>query len=229
MNPASTFKERAARHAALSDPVRLQIVDELSTSDRAPNELLRLTGIASNLMAHHLDVLERAGLIERSRSSGDGRRRYVRLRRESLVGLSVPRSPKPGRALFVCSANSARSQMAAALWHQTTGESATSAGTHPADQVHPQAVAAAHRAGIDIGEAVPRNIAAIGPLPPLMITVCDRAHEEIEADELWVHWSIQDPVAAGTDAAFDAALQEIRERIKAYVATGINPHEPMPS
>ncbi|MEZ5269751.1 MAG: winged helix-turn-helix domain-containing protein [Microthrixaceae bacterium] len=73
--------ERAARHAALGDPVRLSVVDELVVSDRSPVELSRLVGIESNLLAHHLDILEEAGLIERSRSSGDGRRRYVHLRR----------------------------------------------------------------------------------------------------------------------------------------------------
>ena len=65
---------RAARHAALGDPVRLAIVDELAASDRAPVELRRRLGLESNLLAHHLDVLEGVGLITRSRSSGGGRR-----------------------------------------------------------------------------------------------------------------------------------------------------------
>ncbi|MCB1262135.1 MAG: winged helix-turn-helix transcriptional regulator, partial [Acidimicrobiales bacterium] len=82
-----TVHERAARHAALGDPVRLAIVDELSTSDRAPVELRRRLDLASNLLAHHLDVLEAVGLIERSRSSGDGRRRYVHLCHAALDGL----------------------------------------------------------------------------------------------------------------------------------------------
>ena len=62
---------RAARHGALSDPVRLAIVDALVLSDRAPVELRRLVGIESNLLAHHLDVLESVAMIERSKSSGD--------------------------------------------------------------------------------------------------------------------------------------------------------------
>ncbi|MGZ7087040.1 MAG: ArsR/SmtB family transcription factor, partial [Ilumatobacteraceae bacterium] len=79
--------DRAARHAALGDPVRLAIVDELAVSDRAPVELRRLIGIESNLLAHHLDVLERVGFISRTRSSGDGRRRYVHLHRRALDDL----------------------------------------------------------------------------------------------------------------------------------------------
>src|SRR5512147_2971352 len=142
MEPTTTLEIRAARHAALGDPARLAIVDELSVSDRAPVEIRRLLEMESNLLAHHLDVLERVGLIERSRSSGDGRRRYVHLLPDALDGLAPGRRIHAGDALFVCRANSARSQLAAGLWHQATGETATSAGTHPADRVHPGAVAA---------------------------------------------------------------------------------------
>lgn len=51
------------------------MIDELTVSDRSPVELRRLLKVESNLLAHHLDVLDGVGLIERSRSSGDGRRR----------------------------------------------------------------------------------------------------------------------------------------------------------
>ena len=90
--------ERAGMHAALGEPVRLAMVDDLAVSDRAPVELAERHGLASNLLAHHLDVLEQAGLIERSRSSGDGRRRYVRLRHEVLdvLGVGVDGSGWPG-------------------------------------------------------------------------------------------------------------------------------------
>jgi len=209
---------RAARHAALGDPGRLAITDELSVSDRAPVELGHLLGMESNLLAHHLDVLERVGLIERSRSSGDGRRRYVHLRRSALDGLAPGRSVPTGPALFVCTANSARSQLAAALWEQTTGHPAWSAGTHPAEHVHPRAVAAARRAGLDLTAAVPHDLTAIEVRPPLVITVCDRAHEELDADGTWLHWSIADPVPAGTTLAFDTALRDLRDRIGSLVA-----------
>ena len=56
-----SVESRAARHAALGDPVRLAIVDELAVSDLAPVELHERIGIASNLLAHHLDVLETRG------------------------------------------------------------------------------------------------------------------------------------------------------------------------
>lgn len=218
MDPSVALAARAARHAALGDPARLELVDELCVSDRAPVELRRQLGMESNLLAHHLDVLERVGLIERSRSSGDGRRRYVHLLPEQLEGLGPARYIRAGAALFVCSANSARSQLAAALWRQTTGEPATSAGTHPADRVHPGALAAARRAGLDLDGVTPRDLADVEALPPLVITVCDRAHEELDPDDSWLHWSIPDPVLVGTKAAFDAALADLRDRIRAFVA-----------
>jgi len=217
MDPAPALDERAQRYAALGDPARLAIVDELSVSDRAPVELRRRLGLESNLLAHHLDVLERVGLVERSRSSGDGRRRYVHLHHDALDHLAPVRGVRPGRALFVCSANSARSQLAAALWSRTTGAEAESAGTHPAERVHPGAVAAAARAGVDLGSATPHDLADVASFPPLVITVCDQAHEELDPDDHWLHWSIPDPVPVGSKAAFDATVVELRERIGALV------------
>jgi protein-tyrosine-phosphatase len=165
-----------------------------------------------------LDVLEKVELIERSRSSGDGRRRYVHLLPAALDGLAPGRAIPQGAALFVCSANSARSQLAAALWHRATGAPAASAGTHPAERVHPGAVAAARRAGLDLEAATPHDLADIATLPPLVITVCDRAHEELDPDDAWLHWSIPDPVPAGNKAAFDGVVTELQSRIRGVLA-----------
>ncbi len=218
MKPPLSVDDRAARHAALGDPARLAIVDALTGSDRAPVELRRRLGLESNLLAHHLDVLEQVGLIERSRSSGDGRRRYVHLHAEELAALAAPRHHATGRALFVCRANSARSQLAAALWRTTTGHPATSAGTHPAPRVDPRAVAAARRAGLDLTDAVPQALSDVRARPALVITVCDQAHESLEPDDTWLHWSVPDPVAVGTRAAFDATVRELRMRISTFTA-----------
>jgi len=208
--------QRAARHAALGEPIRLAIVDELTRSDRAPVELAELVGVESNLLAHHLDVLERVGFIERARSSGDGRRRYVHLRHDAL---DDPRPALPlGPALFVCSANSARSQLAAALWNQVTGFEAASAGTHPAEAVHPGAVAAATRADLRPLVDRPRSIDDVATPPALVVTVCDQAHEALDPAPTWLHWSVADPVAIGTTRAFDATVTELRRRIDAVTA-----------
>jgi ArsR family transcriptional regulator, arsenate/arsenite/antimonite-responsive transcriptional repressor / arsenate reductase (thioredoxin) len=191
-------------------------VDELFGSDRSPFELGRLTGVGSNLLAHHLDVLEGVGLITRNRSSGDGRRRYVHLRGDVLTALARRRiSRQP--ALFVCTHNSARSQLASALWSRITMQQADSAGTHPAARVHPGAVAAARRAGVDLSRSRPRLLDETTIGDRLVVTVCDRAHEELNPSPSWLHWSIPDPVAAPSKAAFDATVADLSERIVSLV------------
>lgn len=205
---------RARIHAALGEEHRLAIVEELAASDRSPGELGRRFELPTNLLAHHLDVLEDVGLIERFVSAGDRRRRYVRLRRGPLVDLGVSPTPPAGAVSFVCSHNSARSQLAAAMWRDRTGHDALSAGTEPAERVHPGAIAAAARAGLDLSDARPRLLDS-SSTPDVVVTVCDRAHEELEPGPGWWHWSIPDPVPAGSDAAFDAVVAELDERIGA--------------
>jgi protein-tyrosine-phosphatase len=205
---------RAALHAALGEPVRLAIVEDLVVSDRSPKELATRFSVSSNLLAHHLDVLEDVGLIERFMSAGDRRRRYVRLVRAPLARLGVATARPAGQMVFVCSHNSARSQLAAALWTARTGRRATSAGTHPADRVHPEAVAAGSRAGLDLSHSVPRMFDA-GGHGELVVTVCDQAHEELDPAPGWWHWSLPDPVEDGRPAAFDAVITELDDRIRA--------------
>jgi protein-tyrosine-phosphatase len=202
----------------LGDPIRLAIVDELSASDRAPVELQRLVEVPSNLLAHHLDVLENVGLISRSRSSGDGRRRYIRLEPGALDALTPDRRRPVQRALFVCTHNSARSQLAAAMWTQVTNQAADSAGTHPAGRVHPGAIAAGRRVGLDLTNAYPKRLDDLRRRPALVITVCDQAHEELAPQPTWLHWSVPDPVTHPTKTAFDATVVELRTRITGLVS-----------
>jgi protein-tyrosine-phosphatase len=223
----TSVARRAAVHAALGDPTRLRLVDALALSDLAPSELAELVGIDSNLLAHHLDVLAAAGLVDRARSHGDRRRRYLRLRHEALGSIGVDPTVRARRVLFVCTANSARSQLAAALWNAVHPVPATSAGTDPADRVHPQARRAAERRGLDLAGARP------APLPhgetDLVVTVCDRAHEQLRRRPLRsrtvLHWSVPDPAQAGTARAFDAAAEQLEHRIARLgpAVTGAHP------
>ena len=215
---SDSLERRARLHAALGDPHRLAIVDELSRSDRTPSQLGERCGLGSNLVAHHLHVLTDAGLVERFPSSGDRRRRYVRLRREPLIELGALTARPAGAVLFVCTQNSARSQLAAALWTDRTGQRAESAGTEPADEIHPGAVAAAERAGLDLQGRRPSSLTdADQRSVDVVVTVCDRAYEELSAPDGWWHWSTPDPVTAGSPAAFDEVLADLDARIKALV------------
>jgi len=209
------LSDRVNIHAALGDAVRLRIVDELLLGDRTFRELVDSSGVLGNLAAHHLKVLEDAGLITRRQSDGDHRRRYISLQYERLEAAA----PAPGRldvgfVVFICTHNSARSQFAAELWRTTTGGPADSAGTEPASRVHPLAVEVAGEFGVDLRDATPKALTEISRTPNLVISVCDRARESGRG---WsspsVHWSIPDPVSDGGIEAFRAAFGEITERV----------------
>lgn len=203
---------RAARHAALSDPARLRIVDLLVLGDLSPTDLQAQLGISSSLLAHHLNLLEHEGIIVRSRSEADRRRSYVRIVPGALDQLGPVSAGAAHRVVFVCRANSARSQLAAALWARTSKIPVASAGTHPAERIDPGAIAAAHRHGLSFRTHKPRGLGDVLEERDYVITVCDVAHEEM-GNVPGLHWSIPDPVRVGGDAAFDSAYEDIAQRI----------------
>ena len=217
-------------HAALADPHRLSIVDALALSDRSPSELASELEIGTNLLAHHLQVLEDAGLIARSASAGDRRRRYLALRAEGLTAIAEPIATLVARnILFICTANSARSQLAAAVWNARHEVPASSAGTRPATAVHAQALAAATRAGLDLSGAHPRALGEVVEQPDLVVSVCDIAHEELgrlPESAPMLHWSIPDPVTDGSSSAFDEALHRITSRVEALAPHVRPPRRP---
>lgn len=206
---------RAAVHAALADPARLRVTDALSDGDASPKQLGAMLAMPSNLLAHHLRVLEQAGIISRRRSEGDHRRSYLQLIPGILESLAGPAARTAPRVLFVCTANSARSHLAAALWRQASSIPAASAGTHPAATIDPGAIDAAARHCLPLPRRRPCHIAEVQHDGDLVVTVCDLAYEEL-GDLVAVHWSVPDPVPAGDPASFDAALAELVHRVERF-------------
>ena len=194
--------QQAAVHRALGDPHRLAVVAWLELTDATPTELADRLGLASNLVAFHLDVLEEVGLITRHRSQGDGRRRYVTLgptaRTVGTVNADAWDPPLTARrVVFVCTHNSARSQLASAIWTARTGRTSWSAGSQPADRVDPDAVAIAADHGLDLSAARPVGYAQVDVAPDLVVSVCDRVREDgLPFDAPLLHWSVPraDPV-----------------------------------
>jgi protein-tyrosine-phosphatase/DNA-binding HxlR family transcriptional regulator len=203
---------RAAIHAALADSARLLITDRLAEGDASPSELGTLLAMPSNLLAHHLRVLEDARIITRRRSEGDHRRSYLRLVPAALDSLTAVPRRTASRVLFVCTANSARSHLAAALWRQASAVPATSAGTHPAEAIDPAAVEAARRHKLPLPQRRPQHVVGTLEDGDLIITVCDRAHEEV-GQLAALHWSVPDPVPAGDPGSFDTAIDDLSRRV----------------
>lgn len=215
---SSTLKSRVERHAALADPARLRIVDLLEPEDLVVSELRDRLGIPGNLLSHHLRVLERANILFLARSEGDRRRRYVKLQAPALELRGEPARHAAGRVLFVCTGNSARSPIAAALLARVRRFPTSSAGTHPADRLAAGAAAAAARHGVLLADHRPRHFPDVLADGDLVVTVCDRAREEL-SELVDLHWSIPDPTPVGTAGAYESAFAEIARRI-----THFEPH-----
>ncbi len=208
----SDLERRAVRHAALADVTRLAVMDALALGDRSPSALQELVGLPSNLLAHHLMVLEDAGLVARRRSEGDGRRTYLTLAPHEA---SAPPPIDPiavDRVVFVCSANSARSQLAAALWAESSAVPVASAGTHPAEAIAEGARLVAERRHLSLLSSSPTSLDDVAADGDFVVAVCDNAYEALRT-AVSLHWSVPDPVRHGDETAFDAAYVELRRRI----------------
>ena len=211
----TSSKRRAQVFAALGDELRLEIVEELVWSDRTPGELIEKFEIRSALLAHHLDVLELAGLIERTESHADGRKRFVKLTINNNDLIST--ANKINQVVFVCRQNAARSQIAAAIWRSVTGENEASAGTEPALNLHPLTIKIAEQHRLNLSNARPRDLESLKMKGKTIITVCDQSHDDIANPLSRLHWSMPDPAEFGTMAAFEKTFQELVERIQPLV------------
>ena len=205
---------RAGLHAALGDPHRLAIVDALRLSDRSPKELADLLGVGSNLVAHHLGVLERYGVVGRIPSEGDRRMRFVQLVPTALSRLDRSGRVHARRVVFVCTENSARSQFAEALWNGAHRVTASSAGTTPSRSLHPDTVRVAALHGLDLNGSSTKALPELSD-QDLVVSVCDRAHDALVGRKglRQLHWSVVDPVSSSAPDAFEQAFDTISQRV----------------
>jgi protein-tyrosine-phosphatase len=134
---------------------------------------------------------------------------------------------RPLRLLFLCTANSARSQIAEALLNARRDPriEAGSAGTHPAPAVNPGAIEVLRAYGIDVSVARPKTIEDVsGERWDIVITVCDSAREHcpvFPGKPVMAHWGIADPAAAPEPVkrrAFEDAARVLNRRIELLLA-----------
>ena len=143
----------------------------------------------------------------------------------------MPHGDERMRVLILCTGNSCRSQMAEGFVNdQLAGEwEARSAGTQPAERVHPLAVKAMADVGVDISAGVPEIVDRYLDEPwDLVVTVCDSAKETCPAfprSVAQLHISFDDPAAAtGTDEEVAAVFRRVRDEIRDQLVAAVRKH-----
>ena len=189
-------------HAALGEPVRLAIAEALAVGDLSGKELAATFDLPTNLLAHHLGVMESAGLITRRRSEGDGRRSYVHLRTEepSVANLIAPADHRHQAPPSEC-CSCAHTTRLAHNWLPPNG-SGPARSRWPAPgpirptTIHRRALDTARRHKLSLAMPAPSRWLRSVPTDDLVVAVCDQAHEELAATGQpgAIHWSIPDPV-----------------------------------
>jgi ArsR family transcriptional regulator, arsenate/arsenite/antimonite-responsive transcriptional repressor / arsenate reductase (thioredoxin) len=225
------------------DVVRWLLLSELAGSDQRVWELTTAVRRPQSLVSYHLGQLRSAGLVSVRRSSFDGRDSYYSLdlgRFGELLAdagtalhpalasspvshAETKRRGRPAKVLFLCTGNSARSQIAEALTEHLSGGrvAAASAGSRP-KSLHPNAVQVLRERGIDIAGRRSKHLDEFtGQRFDYVITLCDRVREvcpEFPGSPDQIHWSIPDPARAGADdaeayPAFAETANELAVRI----------------
>jgi ArsR family transcriptional regulator, arsenate/arsenite/antimonite-responsive transcriptional repressor / arsenate reductase (thioredoxin) len=231
----------------LAHDLRWSLVQQLVQSDYRVTELVEQVRQPLNLVSYHLRQLRQAGLVHERRSSADERSFYYSLDLERVHTLYLEASSDlhpalgseiapaersqwqfagpPPRLLFLCTGNSARSQMAEVLArHLSQGQvAAFSAGSRPAPQIHPLAMRATARLGADLGHQWPKHLDVFtGQTFDRVITLCDRVREvcpDFPGSPRPIHWSFPDPSAAqGSEEerqrVFDQLAVQLTVRIR---------------
>ncbi len=228
-----------------SHPLRWRLLRQLVHSDRTVKELRALVDEPQSLVSYHLRLLREGGLVTARRSSADGRDSYYAIDllacRDGLehagaalhptlrVGSAPSNCSRPRRSrrrpsvLFLCTGNSARSQIAEALLDRMSDGAvqSASAGSNP-KPLHPNAVRVLRTYGIDISANRTKHLDELRSQRfDTVVTLCDRVREvcpEFPSGPELVHWSVADPALEGATvrASYPAFVQtavELETRI----------------
>ena len=224
----------------LAHDLRWQLMKLLTVSDYRVNELVERIDQPLNLVSYHLRQLREAALVTARRSEADGRDTYYSLDLDHLrelyraagsaihpslltptieqdTGLSTASS-----VLFVCTHNSARSQMAEGLMrHLSGGQIAVmSAGSEPTS-VHPDAIRTMDAFGIDIRSQQSKTFDSVRNHHfDTVITVCDRAREvcpTFPGTGQQIHWGFPDPAAIEDESVRHEAFAETAQHLKSRI------------
>lgn len=213
-------------------PARWRLLEALAPGDRRVGELATTLGLPQSLASYHLGKLRAGELVSARRSAADGRDLYYRLeldRMRSLLGAAagslhpalraLPGPPagtptgRVTRVCFLCTGNSARSQMAEALLDRRAAGAVTarSAGSHP-KALASGAVRAMRQRGIDIAGRRPKHVdELLAERFDYVISLCDRVREvcpEFPGHPRMLHWSIPDPAVAADGGGDEVAPYE---------------------
>ncbi len=225
----------------IAHDVRWQILLALAESDFRVQEISQRLALPQNLVSYHLQKLRQAMLVEENHSQADARSIYYHLNYAQIqnelqqvgkmlmpmaVALSKVYRPQhdPIRVLFVCTHNSARSQMAEGMLRAWGGKKiqAFSAGNEP-KILHPLAIQVMNEKNIDIHQQHAKGFETFAQQTfDYVITVCDRARENCPAfpgQPVQIHWSIPDPsLANGPEGerlnTFRSVADELAERVR---------------
>jgi ArsR family transcriptional regulator, arsenate/arsenite/antimonite-responsive transcriptional repressor / arsenate reductase (thioredoxin) len=218
----------------LADDTRWRLIAALRKSDRQVGELVSTLKLPQNLVSYHLGILRQAGIVRMRHSDTDARVLFYGLDTAALQdgyqraasALHLPGVPATandlagaGPILFLCTGNSARSQMAEGwLRYLSAGRvPVRSAGTEPRG-LDPLAVRVMAEADVDIGYQHSKGLEAIRDITPsVVVTVCDLAREhcpEWANDPTTFHWSVPDPVRVAGEAARLSAFYEVRDELR---------------
>lgn len=220
----------------LAHDIRWQLVSALLTGDYRVQELVEQVGQPMNLVSYHLKHLRDQQLVYARRSDADGRDMYYSLNQDQLkvmyreagealrvVEETPPAAeiPQPARVLFLCTGNSARSQIAEGLMRQISKGQVEvfSAGSHPSE-VKPLAVEVMEDFGIDISQQTSKHFDQFQGQPfDYVITVCDKVREicpPFTDKTEFIHWSMPDPA---TYKEFQEVARLLRTRIQYFLLT----------